>query len=250
MQDTLYNLPLTKISKQIFRQIADKRLKIYQQKERKGSVQVNREITFISTALSWATENIQNLPFSQSPLLRLKKFKEPENTIYVSDEQYDLQYKEAANIADYLQPVFELTYLVASRGIETLDIRLSDCSKDGILVRRRKGSIDNIIQWSERLRAAYDAALLRHKKFNILPDDPFLIIGPGGGQLSKSTLNSAMQRLKKRMEKKGLGNKRWTMHALKSKGVTDSEDKHVAGHKTEIMRQKYQKKIEKHKAVK
>lgn len=250
IQDTLQNLPASNISKQLFRKIADKRLKNYRKNGKEGRVQVNREITFISSALSWATESLEDIPFKQNPLLKFKKFKEPENDVYVTDEQYDTQYEEAENIADYLQPVFELTYLVASRGIETLDIKLSDCLEEGILVRRRKGSIDNIIEWSDRLKAAYDAALLRHKEFDVLPEDPYLIIGSSGGQLPKSTLDSAMQRLNKHMKKEGKGDKRWTMHNLKSKGITDSEDKHIGGHKTEAMRIKYQKLIKMHKAVK
>ncbi|WP_268807818.1 hypothetical protein [Thiothrix eikelboomii] len=40
------------------------------------------------------------------------------------------------------------------------------------------------------------------------------------------------------------------MQQLKAKGVGDSEDKTVAGHKTEAMRQRYDKKLKRNKAVK
>lgn len=52
-----------------------------------------------------------------------------------------------------------------------------------------------------------------------------------------------MQRLKRKMAKKGLDDVYWSLHKLKSKGISDSKDKTIAGHKTEAMRQKYNTKI-------
>lgn len=236
-------LPVDKINKPLFHFIAEARLTNYQASGRKGQVQVNREITFISCALRWAINYVFDLPISENPLSKFIKIKEIPNKRYVTDKEYDIQFSFAQQIADYLPPVFELTYLLALRGIETLDIKLSDCLEVGIRTHRRKGSKDNIILWSDRLRAAHKLALERHKQFTVLSIDSYLIVGFTGGQLSKSTLDDAMQRLKQLMKKKGLSHVFWSLHKLKSKAVSDSENKHIAGHRSEAMRQRYDVKI-------
>jgi hypothetical protein len=54
-----------------------------------------------------------------------------------------------------------------------------------------------------------------------------------------------MKRLKQKMVLKGLGDVYW--HLLKSKAVSDAEDKRIAGHKTEAMRERYNTKLESYK---
>jgi len=240
---TLAKLPISQVTKPSFQALAEKRLSDYKKAGRKGEVQVNREITFISGAIRWATNYIHDLGISQNPLKGFVKITETPDNRYVTDDEYDIQFREAEFIADYLQPIFELTYLLATRGIETLDIRMSDCTNEGIRTHRRKGSKDNIIAWSNRLTKAYKLAISRHKNFKVMQVDPYLITGFSGGQLTKSTLDDAMQRLKRRMVKNGCGDVYWSLHKLKSKGVSDSDNKRIAGHKTEQMRQKYDTKL-------
>lgn len=191
------------INKPLFARLAEKRLADYRERGKKGNVQVNREITFISSALSWATSNLPELPaigIKDNPLLNREKLPESQNDRYVTDEDYEVQYAMAAEVADYLQPIIEITYLTASRGIETLDIKLSDCTDVGIKTTRRKGSRDNIILWSPRLVEAKNQALALHKCRKILAIDPYLIPGFSGGVMAKSTLDAAFQRLKNLME--------------------------------------------------
>lgn len=248
-QQTLGDLQPGLITKPIARRIAEKRLNNYQAAGKKGNVMVNREITFLSTAINWATQHLDGMP-TDNPF-RISKFAETSATRYVTDEEYALQTKLAAEIADYLPVVFELTYLLASRGVETLDIKLSDINPDrttgGILVRRRKGSKDNIIEWSDRLHAAYQAAKNLHAKFTVANIEAPLIIGSHGHKLSQSGIGSAMQRLKKKMDKQHGPGKYWNLHALKHKGITDAKDKHISGHKSESMRQRYDHEIPHHK---
>jgi hypothetical protein len=59
-----------------------------------------------------------------------------------------------------------------------------------------------------------------------------------------------MQRLKKLMESEGMGDVYWSLHKLKSKGVSDARDDRIAGHKSEAMRERYKTKIERHKPAK
>lgn len=246
----LGDLHIKAVNKPLFARLAEKRLADYRANGRKGNVQVNREITFISSALTWATSNLPELAaigVKDNPLLNREKLPESQNDRYVTDEDYEVQYAMAAEVADYLQPIMEITYLTASRGIETLDIKLSDCTDVGIKTTRRKGSRDNIILWSPRLIEAKNQALALHKCRKILAIDPYLIPGFSGGVMAKSTLDAAFQRLKNLMEARGLGSVYFSLHLLKAKGVSDSEDKRIAGHVTEAMRQRYDVKIHEHK---
>ena len=240
---TLSDLHITNLSKPIMHKIAEKRLSDYQAAGKKGVVQVNRETTFISTAISWATNYMPEVGVSINPLRGYKKLKETACGRYVTDEEYAQQYELAGQIRPYLQPMIELTYLLATRGVETLDIRLSDCTSEGIRTYRRKGSKDNIIEWSDRLRNAYDVALALHKNYVITLHDPHLLCKPDGSALAKSTINAAFQELKRKMEQQGLQNAYWSLHMVKAKGISDSQDKHIAGHVTEAMRQRYDRKV-------
>ncbi len=247
---TLSELHIKDVNKPLFQSLAEKRFRDYQAKGKKGNAQVNREITFLSGAIKWGINFIPDIGITEHPLTKFIKLKEVADDRYVTDEEYNIQFSEAPEIADYLQPIFELSYLLATRGIETLDIKLSDCNDEGIRTHRRKGSKDNIISWSTRLHTAYELAISRHKSIKIIPIDPYLISGFSGGRLNKSTFDDAMQRLKRHMKEKGLSDIYWTLHQLKSKGISDSEDKHIAGHKTEAMRQKYDTKVHTKKPAK
>ena len=248
----LAELHITSINKPLIQSIALEREAEYQHNNKKGSVQVNREITLISSCISWGVDYLPELAeigIHQNPLKGLKKLAEPKNERYVTDTEYWLQYKHSSKY-DYLQPIYELTYLTACRGAETLDIKLSDCTEEGIYINRRKNSKDNIIEWSPRLREAYKAALKLHKTRTITDIDPYLVPGFSGGKLKAETMRTAMQRIKKNMKADGFEKEYWSLHLLKSKGMSDSDDKKIAGHKTEAMRNLYDTKVSSHKAVK
>ena len=74
--------------------------------------------------------------------------------------------------------------------------------------------------------------------------------------LGKSTLNhfsgelGAFQEIKKIMKKSDIGEMYWSLHLAKSKGITDSENDRLAGHVSEVMRNRYTRKLRKHKAAK
>lgn len=247
---TLAHLHLKHLSKPLMQNIAQKRLADYIANGKKGTSQVNKEVALLSAAITWAINYVHDIDIDQHPLSRFKKLKEAVSTRHVSDADYATQMQYAAQLVDWLPVVFELTYLLASRGVETLDIRLSHCTSEGIQVSRRKGSRDNIILWTDRLRTAYAAALALHKTRDIRLADPYLIPNRDGSQLQRSSLSSYQSDLKILMRQAGLGHVYWTMQQLKVKGVGDSEDKTVAGHKTEAMRQRYDKKLQRNKAVK
>ncbi|MEB4590129.1 hypothetical protein VSS37_03970 [Candidatus Thiothrix sp. Deng01] len=247
---TLAALHITNLTQPLLHQIADKRLGQYQRAGRKGVVQVNRETTFLSTALGWACNYIPDIGVTVNPLRGYKKIPETPADRYVSDGEYRLVYEAAASIRPWLQPLMEMTYLMATRGVETLDIRLGDCTEEGIRTRRRKGSRSNLILWSERLRAAYHAALALHEPARQTVRDPWLFCRRNGEAITRGAVHTAMQKLKEKMEAEGQEESFFNLHALKAKGVSDSDDKKIAGHKTESMRQRYDRAMPVNKPVK
>ena len=72
-----------------------------------------------------------------------------------------------------------------------------------------------------------------------------LIVSSTGRNITQNTLQSAMQRLKKKMEERDLAAIYWTAHDLKRKGISDSKDKGIGGHKSERMKAQYNTKMEK-----
>ncbi|SKA88432.1 Phage integrase family protein [Thiothrix eikelboomii] len=244
-EDQLGNLHLIHISKPLFNQIKESRYKKRQQAGQKGEAQTNREISLISSALSWAVNNLTGIGIEHNPLLGLKKLKETPNLRYVTDLEYQQQISIASEDEHSILPiVFELTYLTATRGIEVLNIKVSDCTSEGIYIKRTKGSKSNLILWSPRLRDAYQSAITRHKQHKILPIDPPLLLSRDGQPLTRSGLDSAMQRLKQKMKARGLEVMYWHLHLLKSKGVSDAKNKRIAGHRSEAMRERYNTKME------
>ncbi len=245
----LGKMHISNLTKPILHQIAEKRLMEYQNRGKKGIAQVNRETTFLSTAISWACNYVPDLSINSNPLRGYIKLKESPDKRYVTHEEYEQQLGIAAQVREWLPPLIELTYLLATRGAETLDIRLSDCTEEGIRTHRRKGSADNIIKWSPRLITAYKAALKLHEHYNITVADPYLICKSDGSRLSSWTISAGFRETKTLMEEQGLEKVYWSLHQIKAKGVSDSEDKTIAGHKTEAMRQRYDRKIPTKKAV-
>ena len=249
-QKTFGDLPACSITRPMVRRLADRRLKQYQAHGKKGVVMVNREITSLASAMKWAQEHIDNLGINENPF-RVEKYTEQANTRYVTDDEYQTQRALSASVADYLPVVFELTYLLASRSIETLDIKLADIDPDrqtgGIYVTRRKGSESNIIEWSDRLYQAYLDARELNKNHKVASIDAPLITNTQGQALKIDALRSAMGRLKQKMAKQGLADVYWNLHKLKSKGVSDAQDDRIAGHKSESMRNRYRVKTARRK---
>lgn len=238
----LGKLTVKQLSKPKLRQILDKRFQRYQEEGKKGTVQINRQFSALSAMLTWAVQYIDELGINENPCFGIERFTEKAKERYVTDKEYQLQYEIATEIADYLPIFFEHAYLLASRGVEVRSLKMSDVTDEGYRVSRRKGSKDNIINWSDRLRAAYAAAMALHNKRKI--SSLHLITSTTGGRLSQNTLQAAMQRLKKKMNERGLGHIYWTSHDLKRKGISDSDDKGIGGHKSEQMKTQYNTKIE------
>jgi len=128
--------------------------------------------------------------------------------------------------------IMELGYLCRLRGIETLTLTEAHGELEGLRTNRRKRSRDNLVEWTPRLRAAWDAALayrratierLRRPEM-LRAEDRSVFLSQGGEPLSKSGLDSAWQRfITIAIENNVItAEQRFSLHDLKRKGGTDT----------------------------
>ena len=232
----LGDLHISFLEKPIVTAIMEKRLVAKKEKGLKGEAIINREAAYLSSMLTWATNNITDLGVKQNPLIGLRKFSQGKNERYVTDAEYATQL-DAVKDHPYLLEFFEIAYLCACRTVEVRDLNLSSIAVEGLLINRRKGSSDNTIEWSDRLRLAVDSIKQKRvtPKITRLREEQPLFTNREGERITQTAINSAMQTLKKKMS----SDKFWTLHMLKHKGVTDSENKHIAGHKDKKMIELY-----------
>ena len=140
--------------------------------------------------------------------------------------------RSRGSLPPYLPIAMELGYLCRLRGIETLTLTEAQATDVGIRTNRRKGSRDNVVQWTPRLRAVWDSALAYRKRVitattniePIRPENRRLILAENGEPLTKSGLDSAWQRLVHSAIEAGVIAEadRFSLHDLKRKGGTDT----------------------------
>jgi len=218
-----------------------------QGKGRSGTSYVNGHIRAAKTMMTWALNNIEGLGVNYNPFFGVSLGKENQRDRYVSDDEYMEQYLFAVDHApEYLPLIFEHCYLLACRSIEATGLKTGDILDDGYHVRRTKGSKDNFITYSPRLVAVRDAAIMYRERTGCKGD--WLIPSTTGQKLTKDTLQSAMQDLKKKMRQNGKNAICWNFHDLKRKGISDAEDSKIGGHKSDHIRQRYMVKLESFKA--
>lgn len=153
-------------------------------------------------------------------------------------------------VAPYLWPAIELMYLCRLRGVEAITLAEDAETPDGLRTNRRKGSLDNVVTWTPRLRAAWDAAKTRRDEIvaaRRMPvpmhaKDRLVFVNQTGGPLAKSSFDSAFQRLMKLAIAEGVlsEEQRFGPHDLKRKGITDTkgtrgEKQQASGHKAQQM---------------
>jgi len=176
------------------------------------------------------------------------------NLISFAHQQGQLTRGQKGACSPYLWYVMEIGYLCRLRGIETITLTDENELEEGVLTNRRKGSRDNIVRWTPRLRAAWDAAKAvrtatwekRKKPVPFRADQRYLIVSSSGGQLSKSGLDTAFQRLIVQAIEKQIitEEQRFGMHDFKRKGITDTvgtraDKQQASGHKDESMMDVY-----------
>jgi integrase len=205
---------LDQITPGVLRRYADK-------KAETAPKSANREISFLKVAFRWGAERDI---VRDNPARDIKKSAEQPKNLYVTDADYRAAYNAAAKYP-YLPPIMELAYLCRLRLCEALDLTRANLTQDGIQIARRKGSKGNLTTWSPRLRAAVDAAQALPRK--VIPMDDalaYLIPGADGGRMLESTVQTAWQRLMPGLMERGEVESRFTLHDLKAKGISDTEE--------------------------
>lgn len=154
----------------------------------------------------------------------------------------------------YLWAALDIAYLCRLRGIEVVTLTDANELADGVMTNRRKGSRDNIVRWTPRLRAAWNAlkvnrarAWARHSIATPLrADDRPLVVSEDGTALPKTSLDSAWSRLIRAAIAAGVlpAEERFSPHDLKRRGVTDtsgnrSDKQEASGHRSASMMDVY-----------
>jgi len=154
----------------------------------------------------------------------------------------------------YLWAVADIAYLCRLRGVEVVTMTDANATAEGVMTNRRKGSRDNVVSWTPRLRAAWDFLISRRdaiwkEKRAAVPlraDERLLVVMEDGGMLRRAALGTAWQRLIVAAIEEGViaAEQRFGLHGLKRRGITDTKgtraDKQEAsGHKTEAMMDVY-----------
>ena len=184
-----------------------------------------------------------------------KQFRMPEHDAYITvrrfaQERGTRKAHTKGSCPPYLWIVMELALLCRLRGIEVIRLTDANATDVGIRVNRVKGSNDNVVRWSPRLRAAWDAActlraetLAKHARpVPIRAELRFLFVDKTGTPLKKNALNKAWQSLMNTaLEEKAItAEQRFTLHGLKHRGITDtkgnrSDKQQASGHKSAAM---------------
>ena len=153
----------------------------------------------------------------------------------------------------YLWPLLEIKYLCRMRSIEVVRLTDAHASEQGLYISRAKGSNDNIVKWTPRLKAAWEAALAvraqtrarptnKGRPIPIRPDQRFVFLSESGTPLTRAGLDNAWQDLiHAAMDAAVIAREqRFTLHGLKHRGITDTkgkkaDKKEASGHKSEAM---------------
>lgn len=153
-------------------------------------------------------------------------------------------------VPPHLSYVMELAYLCRLRGIEVVTLTDANELADGVMTNRRKGSRDNVVSWTPRLRAAWEAAKTRRDQIwkgrgTAVPTNPemrYIITAEHGGALGKSGLDTAWNRFMRNAIKAGVitTEQRFGLHDLKRRGITDTpgtraDKQQASGHRDESM---------------
>ena len=198
-----------------------------------AAVSANRELALISAAWRWALA--RDLTTTPNPCKLVEKRSESRRQHYADDAAYAvwIQYCQAHG-PDYLWIVSEIAYLCRMRKVEVLTAQTSQVLAEGFDTLRRKGSRDALTSYSDRLHAAIDACSADEAgRFS-----PYLVTH-NGKAIRISSFNTMWQR-RMRDCVATTGITRFTLHDLKRKGATDSdEDATVSTGNTPAMSKTY-----------
>jgi site-specific recombinase XerD len=208
----------------------------------------NKELAYIKRIFSWAYEYEK---IKANPTIGIKKLTVKARQHYAEDEDYQFMLKIAVASPYWYAPVcMEIAYLCRMRLSEVLDMTDANELPTGLLIKRRKGSRDNITAWNDRLKTAWQTAVTTRNKIlserkqphPIRPEDRFVFISERtGDRIQVSSLKTAIGRItttaQGEADRLGIQWTRFTFHDLKRKGVSDTTGNKLdaSGHRTASM---------------
>jgi site-specific recombinase XerD len=208
----------------------------------------NKELSYIKRVFSWAYEyeKVKN-----NPAKGIKKLTVAARKHYAEDSDYNFLLQVARESNYWYMPfAMEIAYLCRMRLSEVVDFTDADERPEGLHIRRRKGSKDNITEWSQRLENAWKSAkemrnkILTKKRIpaQFKPEDRYIFISERtGDRLVVSSFKTAKSRIDQQATKKakelGIEFEHFTFHDLKRKGVTDTtgNKQEASGHRNASM---------------
>jgi integrase len=208
----------------------------------------NKELAYIKLVLAWA-KLYEKIPVNIAH--GVPKLKTPPRQHYAEEKDYNflLDVARESNYW-YLAPILELAYECRMRSIEVLNMTDANELPEGLLIKRNKGSRDNITLWSDNLRKIWEYAktqrnkILADKKLvrQFDPEKRYIFISErGGGLITSRALKTAKNRVDQIAIEKakalGMNFVPFTIHDVKRRGISDTTgDKMAAsGHRSQSM---------------
>ena len=233
--------PITHWEKSLILRYLDKR-------SESSASRAGKELAYIKRLFAWAFERDY---IGENISLGIKKPKVVTRSHYVEHQDYYFMLETVkASDYDYLFYVMELAYLCLLRKQEILDLTLANELPEGLLIKRRKGSRSNIMQWTDRLQAVWTAANKRALAIYEARKQPvpikkehrkLMISARTGDPITPEGLSTAWQRgielTIRRAETEGKDFTPFWLHDLKKKGISDYEGNKIAasGHRSQSM---------------
>lgn len=202
----------------------------------------NKNKACLQSICSWA---LQRGKIKQNPCVGVKKLKTKARDRYINDYEYQAIY-DCAPLP--CQVAMEISYLCMARIGDVMKLTMRDVLEEGLFIEQGKTGKKQIKLWSERLRAAVDAARALPRKQGMTTI--FLMSKPDGSRYSTRAIQS--QYSKACVEAKVIGA---TFHDLKARGISDfdgtlADKQNAAGHTTAAQTAAYDRKIKTVRAVK
>jgi integrase len=176
------------------------------------------------------------------------KLKNPPRQHYAEEKDYIFLLDVARESSYwYLAPILELAYECRMRSIEVLNMTDANELEEGLLIKRNKGSRDNITLWSDELRRLWENAkshrnkILAKKKLirQFDPEKRFIFISEKSGErITSRALKTAKNRVDQLAIEKaktlGLSFIPFTIHDVKRRGISDTTGDKLAasGHRS------------------
>lgn len=252
----LGNLPAARLSTPLFQGIVDKL-------ERAGTpTKANHWLRYLRRIYSFA---LRRTSLTFNPLKGVAGAHERKRRVVPSEAVYQSVLNFArkrgertpfteGSVAGYVWLTMELMYLCRLRSIEAVTLTDANALPDGVLTNRRKGSRDNIVAWTPRLREVWDCAVERRRVIfekrrmpvPIAPERRLLLVGELGDAVSEHAIQESWASMMRRAIKAGAirPDERFGTHGCKHKGISDSpgnrhDKQQASGHRSERMMDVY-----------